>query len=55
MFDSALECSWVRLKRAGGDASDTRFAGCRYRQEGKMYVVQDGDVIFFKFNVTNKK
>ncbi len=23
----------------------------RYRQEGKAYIVQDGDVIFFKFNV----
>ncbi|MFM1557367.1 MAG: DUF933 domain-containing protein, partial [Limisphaerales bacterium] len=22
-----------------------------YRQEGKEYVVQDGDVILFKFNV----
>uniref|UniRef100_A0A7S4EWG4 Obg-like ATPase 1 n=1 Tax=Chrysotila carterae TaxID=13221 RepID=A0A7S4EWG4_CHRCT len=24
----------------------------KYRQEGKNYVVQDGDIIFFKFNVT---
>ena len=24
----------------------------KYRQEGKEYVVQDGDVMFFKFNVT---
>lgn len=24
----------------------------RYRQEGKMYVVADGDVIFFKFGRT---
>ena len=23
----------------------------RYRQEGKTYIVQDGDVMFFKFNV----
>ncbi|WP_371922469.1 DUF933 domain-containing protein [Treponema sp. OMZ 857] len=23
----------------------------RYRQEGKEYIVQDGDIIFFKFNV----
>ncbi|MDY5047313.1 MAG: DUF933 domain-containing protein, partial [Treponema porcinum] len=22
----------------------------KYRQEGKEYVVQDGDVLFFKFN-----
>lgn len=24
----------------------------KYRQEGKAYVVQDGDIIFFKFNVS---
>ena len=27
----------------------------KYRQEGKTYVVVDGDVIFFKFNVTAAK
>ncbi|KMZ63764.1 Threonine--tRNA ligase [Zostera marina] len=27
-------------------------AAGKYRQEGKMYVVQDADVIFFKFNVS---
>ena len=27
-------------------------AAGKYRQEGKEYVVQDGDVLFFKFNVT---
>lgn len=27
----------------------------KYRQEGKNYVVKDGDVIFFKFNVTTDK
>ena len=27
-------------------------AAGKYRQEGKEYIVQDGDVIFFKFNVT---
>ena len=26
-------------------------AAGKYRQEGKEYVVQDGDVLFFKFNV----
>ena len=26
-------------------------AAGKYRQEGKDYVVQDGDVLFFKFNV----
>ena len=32
--------SEVKLKEAG-----------KIRQEGKEYVVKDGDVIFFKFNV----
>jgi len=27
----------------------------RYRQEGKTYILQDGDVIFYKFNVTTPK
>lgn len=27
-------------------------AAGKYRQEGKTYVVQDGDIIFFKFNVS---
>jgi len=27
-------------------------AGGKYKQEGKTYVVQDGDIIFFKFNVS---
>jgi len=27
----------------------------KYRQEGKNYVVKDGDIIFFKFNVTADK
>lgn len=26
-----------------------------YRQQGKDYVVLDGDIIYFKFNVTNSK
>ncbi|OQR95443.1 hypothetical protein THRCLA_07864 [Thraustotheca clavata] len=30
-------------------------AAGKYRQEGKTYVVQDGDIIHFQFNVTNKK
>lgn len=32
--------------------ADVKAAG-KYKQEGKNYVVQDGDVIFFKFNVTS--
>lgn len=27
-------------------------AAGKYKQEGKTYVVQDGDIIFFKFNVS---
>ena len=37
--------------RALGTEAAIKAAG-KYRQEGKEYVVQDGDVIFFKFNVT---
>ncbi len=38
------------LKKYGSE-SEIKAAG-KYRQEGKDYVVQDGDCIFFKFNVT---
>lgn len=38
------------LKKYGSEA-EIKAAG-KYRQEGKDYVVQDGDCIFFKFNVT---
>ena len=27
----------------------------KYRQEGKNYIVKEGDIIFFKFNVTTDK
>ncbi|MDY2842517.1 MAG: redox-regulated ATPase YchF [Treponema sp.] len=37
------------LKKYGSEA-EIKAAG-KYRQEGKEYVVQDGDCIFFKFNV----
>ena len=37
----ANDCDVEKLKAAG-----------RYRTEGKEYVVKDGDIIFFKFNVT---
>ena len=35
--------------RQYGDEAAIKAAG-KYRQEGKEYVVQDGDVLFFKFN-----
>ncbi|ORM41186.1 Obg-like ATPase 1 [Babesia sp. Xinjiang] len=37
-----------------GTENDVKNNG-RYLQKGKDYVVQDGDIMFFKFNVTNKK
>jgi obg-like ATPase 1 len=30
-------------------------AAGRYRQEGKQYIVADGDIIHFQFNVTSQK
>ena len=38
------------FKTYGSEAA-IKAAG-KYRVEGRDYVVQDGDVIFFKFNVT---
>ena len=37
-----------------GTESEVKAKG-KYRQEGKTYTVADGDVIFFKFNVTAAK
>ena len=34
-----------------GSEASVKEAG-KYRTEGKNYVVVDGDIIFFKFNVT---
>lgn len=36
------ESRWLLFVQAAG----------KYKQEGKTYVVQDGDIIFFKFNVS---
>eukprot|EP00453_Perkinsus_chesapeaki_P003681 CAMPEP_0185923736 /NCGR_PEP_ID=MMETSP0924C-20121207/11541_1 /TAXON_ID=321610 /ORGANISM="Perkinsus chesapeaki, Strain ATCC PRA-65" /LENGTH=57 /DNA_ID=CAMNT_0028657701 /DNA_START=1 /DNA_END=174 /DNA_ORIENTATION=+ len=36
-----------------GDESAVKSAG-KLHQNGKNYEVQDGDICFFKFNVTNK-
>jgi obg-like ATPase 1 len=41
------------LKELGSEAA-AKSAG-KYHQKGKEYVVEDGDVIFFKFNVSKKK
>jgi len=41
------------LEKNGSEAA-CKAEGC-YMQKGKDYDVQDGDVIFFKFNVTTSK
>jgi len=52
-FICAEVMSFEDLKTHGSEIK-VKEAG-RYRQEGKNYVVEDGDVIFFKFNVTTAK
>jgi len=53
-FERGFICAEVmafdELKEKGSESA-MKAAG-RYRQEGKTYEVQDGDVIFFKFNVS---
>ena len=36
------------------ELAEVKAAG-KYRQEGKTYVVKDGDIIHFQFNVTAAK
>lgn len=45
--------SFADLKEEGSEAA-CKAAG-KYKSKGKDYVVEDGDVIFFKFNVTAQK
>jgi len=56
-FEHGFICAEVmafdELKEKGSEGA-MKAAG-RYRQEGKTYEVQDGDVIFFKFNVGKGK
>jgi obg-like ATPase 1 len=53
-FERGFICAEVMkfddLKELGSEGA-VKAAG-KYKQEGKNYVVQDGDIIFFKFNVT---
>jgi obg-like ATPase 1 len=49
-FICAEVMTYADLKELGTEAA-VKAAG-KYRQQGKEYVVQDGDVIYFKFNVT---
>jgi len=55
-FERGFICAEVMaykdLEEAGNEGA-VKAAG-KYRQEGKTYEVQDGDVIFFKFNVTTQ-
>lgn len=52
-FERGFICAEVmhydELKELGNENA-VKAAG-RYRQEGKAYLVQDGDVIYFKFNI----
>ncbi|KAF8774991.1 hypothetical protein HU200_005039 [Digitaria exilis] len=53
-FERGFICAEVMkfedLKELGSESA-VKAAG-KYKQEGKTYVVQDGDIIFFKFNVS---
>ncbi|GJU70927.1 OLA1 protein [Tanacetum coccineum] len=53
-FERGFICAEVMkfedLKEHGSESA-VKAAG-KYKQEGKTYVVQDGDIIFFKFNVS---
>ncbi|URE29198.1 hypothetical protein MUK42_17700 [Musa troglodytarum] len=53
-FERGFICAEVMkfddLKELGSESA-VKAAG-KYRQEGKTYVVQDGDIVFFKFNVS---
>ncbi len=40
--------SYEDFKEHGSEAA-AKAAG-KYRQQGRNYIVQDGDIIFFKFN-----
>lgn len=55
-FERGFICAEVmrydELHELGSEVA-VKAAG-KYRQEGKNYTVNDGDVIFFKFNVTTK-
>lgn len=52
-FICAETMGFEDLKELGSEA-ECKAKG-KYKQEGKTYVVHDGDVIFFKFNVTAQK
>lgn len=49
-FIRAQVCAFDTLMECGGKMSEVKAKG-QYRSEGKEYVVQDGDIIEFLFNV----
>ena len=53
-----MDNNMIVLNQEHGSESAVKAAG-GYRQQGKNYVVMDGDIIFFKFNagagLTSKK
>jgi len=51
-FICAEVMKYADLKELGTEA-EVKNKG-KYKQEGKTYVVEDGDIIHFKFNVTSK-
>ena len=55
-FERGFICAEVmkfdEFKELGGE-QQVKAAG-KYRQQGKQYLVEDGDIIYFKFNVTSK-
>lgn len=52
-FIAAEVMKYEDLKAAGSEAAVK--ANGKYQLKGKDYVVEDGDIIFFKFNVTAAK
>ena len=55
-FERGFICAEVMTYEdlhAAGDENAVKAVG-KYRQQGKEYVVQDGDIIHFRFNVTAK-
>lgn len=48
-FIMAEVMKFADFKEHGSNEADVKAAG-KYRQQGKTYTVEDGDIIFFKFN-----
>lgn len=57
-FEKGFICAEVMryedFVECGGNEAEVKAKG-KLKQQGKEYVVQDGDIIFFKFNVSKGK